>query len=239
MRHEHALRRQHLGDRDRVLVAAVVECPHEPRDLGRRPLEVEHRQRRRPRRAREHGALREVLRHGLQRARREAVDERAERLLAGQEAARVERDRRRVGVEREALLQQDAAGVGLALDHVPRDRVLALAAVDRPARRVEPRVARQRTVVEVDCEPPRQRQHRRRQHRQPGDREQQVERLALQLRRQVARGIEASQPLFGAVVAHLVGVGGHGDDVVPASAEGLEALEQQRVRADEHRGELG
>jgi len=66
-----------------------------------------------------------VLRARLQRPAREQVAQPAEALLTLLEAARVERERRVVALDRERLLQQDRPGVRLGLDQVPGDAVRA------------------------------------------------------------------------------------------------------------------
>ena len=110
------------------------------------------------------------------RRRRGDLGERRQRGLV---AAGVERERRLVVGDRERLGGDDLAGVDVGGHQVPRDGVLVLAGEQRPRRDVEPGVAGQRAVVEVD----RRRdllEHGVGEHAQVGDAEQDVGRVGVE-----------------------------------------------------------
>src|SRR5256885_14499479 len=65
----------------------------------------------------------------------------------------VERERRLVGSDLEIDLLQNVARVDLADDQMPTDAVARFSIHERPGRRIETRVARQRTIVKVDHTP--------------------------------------------------------------------------------------
>ena len=111
--HDHAARSPDLGDGDRILVAAMIEGPHDPRHRRRRLAEVEHRHGSGPRPPTEVAAPLQVLWHRRHRVVHELPGQLLERCQPGLETAGIERERGVVGRDREALLRQDGAGVGL------------------------------------------------------------------------------------------------------------------------------
>ena len=172
---DEAVSQEDLRQRERVRVRPEVEGAHEGGDLVGRRLPVDHRGRRRPIVPAEVAPPGEVLLATAGVSRGDAARQVREGVERGRVALRVEREGRLVGSHVEDALLQEPSRVGPRRHLVPRDAVRRLAAEDRPARDVEPRVAGQGPVVEVDGEAAHQAQRLGRDHREVRDAREVVE----------------------------------------------------------------
>ena len=157
-----------------IRVRAEVEGADERIALVERPCPVDVPGRRGPAAAAEVARAVEAKRARGQGVAAEIVDETAEAAAPGLEALGVEGERGLIGIDGEAFLFEDVAGVDLRHGHVPGDAVLGLLVHQRPGGGVQASIRRQQRVVEVDRHPPGQRQPVVAEHAQVADAEQVV-----------------------------------------------------------------
>ena len=188
-----------------------------------------------PRRAvvpHEHAVLAGRLRLGRQVAGREGGGDAREARQRRLVAPGVQRERGLVVADREVLDGDDLAAVDVGRHQVPRDGVLALAAEDRPGRHVQPGVARERAVVEVD----------RRRHlgehvvgdqAQVGDAEQHVGRVLGEPGGELGAGTDDGDAVLDGPAAHELVRRRDEDDLEPVGHGDLAALLDEWLVTDE------
>lgn len=171
------------------------------------------------------------LLHEPQFAARDVVRHLVESRQPGFVAARVQAQGCFVRGDRKESLPHDAAGVDPGRHFVPRDAVHVFLRHQRPRRRVQPRVLRQRAIVEVDRQLPRPREQRRGQNMEVGDAEEVVE---VRARRVDMRAIVCAHGL-GALCLRppedVVAMRDDRHDLVPPVSPRLSALDQQAAIA--------
>ena len=170
-----AVPEEDLGKGERVRVRPEVEGAHEGRGVLGRGVPVDDRRGLRSIESTEVAPAGEGLLTAAFAPGDDATRQVGEGLEPRRVALRVEREGRLVRSHVEDALLQEPPGVGPRRHLVPRDAVRRLVAEDRPARDVEPRVARQGPVVEVDGQAAHQAEHLDRDHREVRDARQVVE----------------------------------------------------------------
>ena len=143
----------------------------------------------------------------------------------------VQAERRLVGPDVERLGGDDLAGVDVRGHQVPGDAVGRFTGEDRPRGHVEPGVAGQRAVVEVDPHLGLL-EHGVGQDPQVGDAQQDVELVRFEGDREVAGRVDVGDPVELGERSHDRVVGGDHDDVETVLDRDLGALGSERLVAD-------
>jgi hypothetical protein len=225
---------QHLRDAQRVGAIAKVQCAYQRGNLRGTVPPVDDRSDFRARMATEIVAIREILLAATAVAIDDPSGEHIERFKSGRVALRVEQEGGFVGCQLEQALFEDAARIGTLGHGVPGDAVLALVAQDGPAGDIEASQARQRAVVEIQCEATDFPQCRRRDQRQVRDAGEVVDLQLAQQRRKVnvlaiAADVPAGSPLLDSGL-----VRDDGGNALAESQQHVAAACQQAAVADQH-----
>jgi hypothetical protein len=159
--------------------------------------------------------LRQILLFAGQRTRLNVSQKLQEAVVAGLEAASVERESAVVVGELEAPPHVHVAGVDGRQHRVPRDAVLALSFEQGPGGRKEAGMTRQRAIVEVEGTTAGLRQQLGRDDLQPRDREDPFDPRELD----VVRILKERQPVASREICRSAAPGDDAEDLVPSSQQ--------------------
>ena len=182
--------------------------------------------------------LGEVLRTAPEAPRLDEFDQLVEGSNSRLETFGVERQRRFVLVDIDDALHVDVALVDPVRYCVPGNAVVPLASQESPCRRVQPRMTRQRTVMEVCstslCGLP----DSGRNKREVGDAEQPIEAVTDQPFGRSRPRCEDFYPIFRCPIANVIAVGHRDADNMSLVDQQRATLDQKRAISNEDTGEL-